>query len=106
MTSSPRERWRHWYRLWRLARHAYEAQPMWQWRSISESLRALRPAIQSGDPSEQCYSTDLAINGSTPRIRWLYRCWRYGHMPIAEAKERLYATGLLPPLIWHTEHES
>lgn len=87
-----RQRWKHWSRVRRALRKSNG--DTIGWPTLHASLEAIRPNIRTGQPRIPL-PPQLSINGSSARIRWLYRCWRFGKIHIPEAKAKLIAAGIL-----------
>jgi len=87
---TPRERWRHWHRIHRVVTRAHREHD--EWHGVMHSLWQLYPDFRRG--LHMSPRPSLSINGSTARIRWLYRCWRYGQISVRAAKEKVAAAGV------------
>ena len=92
MVNAPRERWRAWRRLCRIARRAHP-DPR-DWPAIDRALALTRPRLPTGQ-----YGTPLAVIRApryslTGEMAWIYRLHRHRGLTIPQAHERLKAIGL------------
>jgi hypothetical protein len=93
MTPTIRERWRAWWRLYRLVDTATDPgkQTTLRYAPLLNALREIAPDIE---PWVLLFPYRGPVKVRNRNMRWIYRCHRYGGMKVAEARRRLIAVGL------------
>ena len=113
LVNTPRERWRAWRRLCRIARRAHP-DPR-DWPAIDRALALTRPRLPTGQygtplsPLEICDLAGVSAKDKlwvllaviraphyslTGEMAWIIRLHRYRGLTIPQARERLKAIGL------------